>query len=373
MATISYVTKIQLDFGALRLLPGELAGLGVQRPLLVSDHGVERAGILDRIRDLPGPGSAAEFLDTPSNPTEAAVQAALEVYHAHACDGVVAAGGGSPIDLAKALCLLVGHEPPLDRYAFDHVGFALLDNPLPPLIAIPTTAGTGSEVGGASIILFPDDRKIAVASPRLVPRVAICDPELTLCLPPQLTAATGMDAMAHCVETFLSPRINPPADAIALDGLQRAARWLPRAYEDGMDREARWNMMVAAMQGALCFQKGLGAVHAISHPLGTLGLHHGTLNALLLPIVLRFNAGYVGNKFERMREVLRLPGQADLARYFSALNDRLSMPADLRTLGVRREQLESLPELSLHDAAHATNPRPLTREDYTQLYAEAFG
>ncbi len=199
--------------------------------------------------------------------------------------------------MAKAVALLVAHPPPLAQYAMVEGGVARITPAVAPLIAIPTTAGTGSEVGRGGLITLADGRKLGLVSPHLIPKVAICDPELTLGLPPLLTAATGMDALAHCLETFLSPRVNPPAEAIALDGLGRAARHIERAVSDGADREARWQMMTASMEGAMAFQKGLGAVHAMSHPMGALrepSLHHGTLNAVVLPAVLRFNEGHGG-------------------------------------------------------------------------------
>src|SRR4029078_7397175 len=211
-----------------------------------------------------------------------------------------------------------------------------------PVIAIPTTAGTGSEVGRAALITLDDGRKLGFISPHLIPRRAVCDPDLTIGLPPFLTAATGLDALSHCIETFLSPRFNPPAEAIALDGAGRIWRNIDAACANGGDVQARAEMMMGALEGGLTFQKGLGAVHALSHALGGLrqpSLHHGTLNAILLPPVLRFNAAHVGNKIERLNTALGLPPTADLAGQIEALNVRLNIPKGLRTLGVPPDKL----------------------------------
>ena len=245
-----------------------------------------------------------------------------------------------------------------------------------PVVAIPTTAGTGSEVGRGAVIVFEDHRKLALISPHLIPRLALCDPELTLGLPPAITAATGLDAFAHCVETFLSPAINPPAEAIALDGAGRITRHLERAVKDGQDREARWNMMMAAMEGAMAFQKGLGAVHALSHPLGGLeglALHHGTLNAVVMPAVLRFNAPAVGSKYERLAQTLGIPTGIDLPRWVSDFNRRLGMPPNLKAMGVTQAHADALIDAVLADHCAATNPRKMTRADVQALFADALG
>lgn len=243
-----------------------------------------------------------------------------------------------------------------------------------PIVAIPTTAGTGSEVGRGAIIIFEDGRKIGLISPHLLPKLALCDPELTLGLPPGITAGTGMDAMTHCVETYLSPNINPPADAIALDGARRAARHIVRAVENGQDREARWNMMMAAMEGAMAFQKGLGAVHAMSHPLGSLEelkLHHGTLNAVILPAILRWNDGHVGDKYARLRETMDLPADADLAAYVEALNARIGLPPGLKAMGVPTQVLPRMSEAAIKDHCHLTTPRQPTVAEYQSLFLAA--
>jgi alcohol dehydrogenase class IV len=374
---ITYLTTILFDHGAIRALPGELKALAIARPLLVTDRGVVAAGIAGRVIDLIAPsGDLPRFEETPGNPTEAAVLQALALYRQGECDGVVAVGGGSSMDLAKAVALLATHPGPLAQYAMSLGGLPKITPAVAPVVAIPTTAGTGSEVGRGALITLDDGRKLGFVSPHLIPKRAICDPELTLGLPPLLTAATGMDALTHCIETFLSPRINPPADAIALDGAERAIRWIERATADGRDREARWHMMMASMEGAMAFQKGLGAVHGMSHPLGAireLGLHHGTLNAVILPTVLRYNQGHVGDKYGRLRKVLDLKEGADLARFVEDLNARLGLPPGLGAMGVREDMIPALAAQAVIDHSTPTNPRPVGRAEYEMLYRQALG
>jgi hypothetical protein len=366
MALISYLTTIHFDHGAIALAGQECRRLGIARPLVVTDPGLAAGPLVARLREALGDLPWQLYGDTPANPTEAAVLAALARYREAGCDGVVALGGGSSMDLGKAVALLAAHAPPLAQYALIEGGVARITAAVAPLVAIPTTAGTGSEVGRGAVIVLADGRKLGLISPHLLPKVAVCDPDLTLGLPPGLTAATGMDAVAHCIETFLAPAINPPADAIALDGLARAARHLERAVADGTDREARWNMMMASMEGAMAFQKGLGAVHALSHPLGALPQrpHHGTLNAVLLPEVLRFNAGHVGDKPTRLAQALGLHAGADVAEAVAALNARIGLPGGLGAMGVPREALPAIAEAATRDHCHGTNPRPASAADY---------
>jgi 4-hydroxybutyrate dehydrogenase len=370
--TILYLTQIEFGAGAIGRLPAGLAALNLSRPLLVSDRGLAATGLVDRVAALCPPGTPA-FLDVATNPSEAAVLTALSVYRAERCDGLVALGGGSPIDLAKAVALLASHDGPLSEYAAIRGGAARINSTVAPVIAIPTTAGTGSEVGRGSLITLNDGNKLGFLSPHLIPKLAICDPELTLGLPPFLTAATGLDALSHCVETFLSPRFNPPADAIALDGARRIWRNLERAVSAGSDLGARSEMMVGALHGGLTFQKGLGAVHALSHALGGLKdpvLHHGTLNAILMPPVLRFNAPAVGDKLDRLKAAMGLPASADLAAEIEALNRRLGIPAGLKSLGVVETLTAPIAEKALADHTHATNPRPASLQDYEALLRE---
>jgi alcohol dehydrogenase class IV len=317
------------------------------------------------------------FHATPGNPTAAAVRSARDVYLHEGCDGLVALGGGSPIDLAKGVGLMLTQKEPLEELDVIRKGSAKIGRQ-PPLIAIPTTAGTGSEVSIGAIVVTDDGRKATFASRHLVPAVALCDPELTLGLPPGMTAATGMDAVAHCIETFLSPVDNPIADAIALDGLGRSVKAgaLKRAVHDGGDLAARTEMMTAALEGALAFAKGLGAVHAMSHAVGrlkALNLHHGTLNAVILPSVLRFNADAAPARMQALAQAMGLAPGEDVATAIEALNREIGMPASLGWMGVTHEMVDDLVTVALADSAGATNPIRATAEDYQRLYAQAIG
>jgi len=370
MSLIYYITQVQFENGAVRLLAQECERVGIQRPLIVTDAGVKAAGLLQRALDaLPG-WPVAVYDQTPSNPTEAAVRAAAAIYQAQACDGLIAVGGGSAIDCAKGVAIAATHEGPLTHYATIEGGSPRITARAAPLIAVPTTSGTGSEVARGAIIIVDDHRKLGFHSWNLVPKAAICDPELTLGLPPKLTAATGMDAIAHCMETFMAPAFNPPADGIALDGLQRAWAHIERATRDGGDREARLNLMSASMQGAMAFQKGLGCVHSLSHSLGGInpGLHHGTLNAVFLPAVIEFNAIAPSiqkeRRLQRMASAMGLDTGADIPQAIKALNQRLGLPSGLRAMGVQEDWFEAIIAGAMADHCHKTNPRIATADDY---------
>lgn len=379
MARILYLTQIDIDHGAVRLLPEECRRTGMQRPLVVTDAGVRAAGVLQRARDALEGLPHAVFDGTPSNPTEAAVRAAVATFRREGCDGLVAVGGGSSIDLAKGVAIAATHEGPLATYATIEGGSPKITERVVPLIAVPTTAGTGSEVARGAIVIVDDGRKLGFHSWHLMPKAALLDPELTLGLPPLLTAATGMDAIAHCMETFMAPAVNPPADGIALDGLERGWASIERATRDGGDREARWNMMSASMQGAMAFQKGLGCVHSLSHSLGGVNprLHHGTLNAIFLPAVVRFNAAAESiqheRRLQRMARAMGLPGcdesGTEVAAALGAMNARLGLPAGLRAMGVHEDLFERIVDGAMADHCHKTNPRIATRDDYRAMLA----
>jgi len=372
MSLISYLTKIHFADGVLEdAVKAETERLSMKRPLIVTDRGIAEAGLLERlIGALPRRNDQAIFDKTPENPDEASVLSAVDYYRQEACDSVIGFGGGSSLDLAKAVALMASHDGPLTQYAAVEGGISRIRDVLPPVIAIPTTAGTGSEVGRGAVIVLADGRKLGFLSPHLIPVVAICDPTLTLDLPAHLTAGTGMDALTHCVETYIATAYNPPADGIALDGLKRAAANLERAVEKGCDLVARREMMAAAMNGALAFQKGLGGVHAMSHALGGITgyrLHHGTLNAVLLPHVLEFNAPAVSHRYGDLKQAMGLPANADLPAEIEGLTRRIGLPVKLGDMGVDEPAIECAAPLAEKDHTNGTNPRRAGAEDYHKL------
>ena len=377
MALIQYLTQIEFDYGAVQQLRAQCQRVGITRPLIVTDAGVRAAGVLQPVIDALQGLPHAVFDGTPPNPTEAAVRAATEIYQRERCDGLIAVGGGSAIDCAKGVAIAATHPGPLKTYATIEGGSPKITEAAAPLIAVPTTAGTGSEVARGAIVIVDDGRKLGFHSWSLMPRAAICDPALTLGLPPMLTAATGMDAIAHCMEVFMAPAFNPVADGIALEGLRRGWAHIERATKDGSDREARLNMMAASMHGALGFQKGLGAVHSLSHSLGGANprLHHGTLNAVFLPAVIRFNAGAESiqkeDRLARMAQAMGLPAGSDVADAVHDMTARLGLPTGLAAMGVTEDLWAGVIEHAQLDHCHKTNPRIASADDYRQMLAES--
>ena len=377
MALIQYLTQIEFDYGAVQQLPAQCQRVGITRPLIVTDAGVRAAGVLQPVIDALQGLPHAVFDGTPPNPTEAAVRAATEIYRRERCDGLIAVGGGSAIDCAKGVAIAATHPGPLKTYATIEGGSPKITDAAAPLIAVPTTAGTGSEVARGAIVIVDDGRKLGFHSWSLMPKAAICDPALTLGLPPMLTAATGMDAIAHCMEVFMAPAFNPVADGIALEGLRRGWAHIERATKDGSDREARLNMMAASMHGALGFQKGLGAVHSLSHSLGGANprLHHGTLNAVFLPAVIRFNAGAESiqkeDRLARMAQAMGLPAGSDVADAVQDMTARLGLPTGLAAMGVTEDLWAGVIEHAQLDHCHKTNPRIASADDYRQMLAES--
>ena len=377
MALIQYLTQIEFDYGALAQIQAHCQRAGITRALVVTDKGVRAAGVLQPVLDALGDVAVAVFDDVPSNPTEAAVRGAVAVYEKERCNGLIAVGGGSAIDCAKGVAIAATHPGPLKTYATIEGGSPKITDAAAPLIAVPTTAGTGSEVARGAIVIVDDGRKLGFHSWSLMPKAAICDPALTLGLPPMLTAATGMDAIAHCMEVFMAPAFNPPADGIALEGLRRGWAHIERATRDGADREARLNMMAASIHGAMGFQKGLGCVHSLSHSLGGANpkLHHGTLNAVFLPAVIRFNAGAESlqkeERLARMAQAMGLEKGSDVAQAVHDMTARLGLPTGLAAMGVTEDMFDAVIEHALLDHCHKTNPRIASADDYRRMLNES--
>jgi len=377
MPVMNFLTTCIFDHGAIVELPKVLRGFAASRPMVITDPGIKAAGLLDTVLghlDMP---TAAIFAQTVANPTEDQAIAVAEQYKEAGADSLIALGGGSAMDLTKAVGLLASQGGPLEKYAAITGGARHIQK-LPPLIAVPTTAGTGSEVSVGMITTMNNGRKETFASPHLIPATAICDPDLTLGLPSFLTAATGMDAVTHCIEAVLTPVISPPAEGIGYDGLTRALKSgaLKRAVKDGGDKEARWHMMMASYEGALAFTKGLGSVHALSHAAGRLKekkLHHGTLNAIFLPHLLRFNEGAAPEKYARLKFAMGLSAEASLAEYIETLNDEIGIPSTLSAIGLAAEDGPGIVEYALKDLAHRGNARPATQADYEMIYEQALG
>ena len=373
---LNFLNKPYFENGCINKLSSILEDEKMLNPLICTDPGLSDLGMTDQIMNLLSKKINAVIYDqTPANPTEKSVAEALEIYKGNNCDSLIGFGGGSSIDLAKAVALMVNHEGELIDYSVNAGGIEKIKS-LAPMVAIPTTSGTGSEVSAGSVIIMNDGRKLILISEFLRPKVAICDPELTLGLPPQLTAGVGMDALTHCIEAILSPVIDPPAEAVGLDGIERVIkeRSLIRAVEDGKDKDARWNMMMASTEGAMAFSKGLGAVHSMSHALGAneeLQLHHGTLNAVLLPTILRFNRDHVGDKYSRISRAMGQKGEIDLAEEIEILNAKIGLPSGLKEMGVKEDMIPELVLHSISDPSNATTPRLPNQREWENLFMES--
>jgi 4-hydroxybutyrate dehydrogenase len=380
---MSFPTRIVFGKGALQEVPNHLARLGVKRPLIVTDKGLADTGLLTRLTTVLERAKVAfaVFDGVEPNPTGATVERGLAAWRAANCDGVIGLGGGSSIDAAKGVRLLAAHPLPLAQYDDAKDGGRLVTNPLPPMIAIPTTAGTGSEVGRSFVVTLPETgRKTVVFAPPLMPSVAICDPELTYDLPPRLTAWTGMDALTHNLEALCAKGFHPLADALAHKGLELCGRYLVRAVRDGHDEEARGQMMVAAITGAAAFQKGLGAAHALAHALGPVsGVHHGLANAIVLPYVMEFNLDHARAALAEAAVAMGEPspgGEEALARSavvrVRAISRDAGIPQRLRDVGVKESQYPLLTEKAFEDASHQSNPRPCQPADLAALLSAAY-
>ena len=376
MTQLAYSNRPHFDYGAIKEISVILEKLGIKKPLICTDPGLAEIGMIDRLRNqLSNEISPSFYEQTPANPTEEAVENALEIYKTHECDGVIGFGGGSSLDLGKSVALMANHKGKVVDYSINEGGLEKIQKTIP-MIAIPTTSGTGSEVSSGAVIIMNDGRKLILASEYLRPAAAICDPELTIGLPPILTAGSGMDALTHCIEAIMSPTIDPPAEAVGLDGVERVVRQrnLIKAVRDGNDKEARWNMMMASTEGAMAFSKGLGAVHSMSHALGAdqeLRLHHGTLNGVILPTILRFNKDHVGDKYSKIARAMGKPESTDLALEIEGLNNEIGLPGGLKEMGVTEDMIPDLVAHSMTDPSNATTPRLPTQEEWEKLFIDA--
>jgi len=370
----TYPTAIRFGAGRIKELPEACAEAGMNRPLLVTDRGLADLPITRAALDIleaAGLGRGL-FAEVDPNPNEQNLAAGVEAFRAGGHDGVVAFGGGSGLDLGKMVAFMSGQTRPV--WDFEDIGdwWQRADaETIAPIVAVPTTAGTGSEVGRASVITNSrtHEKKI-IFHPRVLPRVVLCDPELTVGMPRPITAGTGLDAFAHCVEAFSSPHYHPMSQGIALEGMRLVKEYLPRAYADGTDLEARAHMMSAALMGSTAFQKGLGAIHAMSHPIGAVfNTHHGTTNAICMPAVLEFNADVIRERFDMAAGYLGIEGGFDGFRAFAQeLNDRLGIPRTLSEVGVTPDRLDDLAAMAIHDPSCGGNPVTLTVENLKALF-----
>jgi alcohol dehydrogenase class IV len=377
LVTFSFPTLIRYGAGARSALAEFAAAHGVKRPLLVTDRGLPPTDAYRMVvaeLDKVWPGNWQKFTDVHPNPLEEDVEQGWNTYLEGDCDAIIAVGGGSAIDGAKGIRI----KEAFRKTPLGEVSLKDLTRPLAPMCAVPTTAGTGSEVGRSTVVtLSSHGRKAVVGGPPLMPNLAILDPELTVGLPPGLTAATGMDAMTHAIESFVCPVFHPMCDAIALEAVRMVRIYLPRAVAKGNDLEARGQMLIAASMGAVAFQKDLGAAHSLAHPLSTeFGAHHGLANALVLPATIRFNGETNSQQYARVAEALGLsPGEdpaEQVASYLDQFNQSIGLGLRLRDLKVPEDSLAMLASKAIQDGCHLTNPRPCTEADLLRLYQEAW-
>lgn len=373
----SYPTKIRFGAGRIAELGDACAEAGIRRPLLVTDRGLALLPVTAKVLDLMADAGLgrARFSDVDPNPRDVNLEAGLKAFREGGFDGVIAMGGGSGLDLAKLVAFMAGQTRPV--WDFEDVG----DNwrradagAIVPIVAVPTTAGTGSEVGRAAVIADARSHaKKIIFHPRMMPGVVVCDPELTVGLPPEMTAGTGMDAFVHCLEAYCAPAYHPIAQGVALEGMRLVKEYLPRAFHDGHDLEARAHMMSAAAMGATAFQRGLGAIHSLAHAFGAIhDSHHGTTNAVVAPVVLRFNRPAIESQIERLTAYLGIEGGFDgFVAFVEALNRELRIPENLRALGGDRGRIDEYAELAVVDPTASGNPMPLTPDAARRLYEEA--
>jgi 4-hydroxybutyrate dehydrogenase len=368
----SFPTTIAFGVGAVSTLEQFVRGFGGTRVLVVCDPGVVKAGVVAQVNAvLDKAGIVSTTFDkVDPNPVEKNVEDGVLAYKAFGANLIVAVGGGSPLDTGKLIALKATHDRPLVDYDDATGGERFITSNVPPMITIPTTAGTGSEVGRAGVVtLAATGRKTIIFSPHLLAKAAILDPALTRSMPARITAATGFDALTHCLEAFSVNGDHPMADAIALGGLELCAKYLERAVHHGDDLAARGGMMKAAMMGAVAFQKGLGACHSLAHPLSSeKGLHHGLANALCLPAVVDFNAKVIEDKLDRVRTIIDFRAHST-AGALRELRRRIGLPEGLRSEGVSEADIPKLADKAIEDACHRGNPRPTSREDLAALYA----
>jgi alcohol dehydrogenase class IV len=369
----SYPTAVKFGAGRINEIADACKSAGISKPLLVTDKGLASMEITTKTLDLieaAGLGRGM-FSEVDPNPTDKNADDGVKFYREGGFDGVIAFGGGSGLDLAKVIAFMAGQTRPL--WDFEDIGdwWTRADaDAIAPIIAVPTTAGTGSEVGRASVITnsTTSEKKI-IFHPKMLPAVVICDPELTIGMPKFITAGTGLDAFAHCVEAFSSPHYHPMSQGIALEGMRLVKEYLPRAYQDGSDIEARAHMMSAAAMGATGFQKGLGAIHAISHPVGAIyHTHHGTTNAVCMPAVLQFNKSAIKERFDMSSAYLNIEGGFEgFCAYVDDLNASMNVPKNLTELGVKDPDIDRLIKDALADPSTGGNPIEMTAENTKAL------